>query len=252
MKKFFTLFALALAPLFAQAMPQYLGGTFLTYFREGKYVDTPDVCNATHVQLQVTQDEALIEELWVQFRNGQMQKIPVRFLFNPNTSPTGVAISQWKDLNGNQRCISGFYIKGSSDFDYRSAFVSVYAYRGVPGRLPGMPSQPVLPGQRLLKQVQVSDFGTSTWVAFPRTCGLSQVMVQVVRDQVHIDYLGVQFGNGQIQNIPLRQRFANGSTSAWKMLNLGAGGKGRCLQGMLLSAFGDGDYRNAVVRLYGR
>ncbi len=248
MNKFFALFALALAPLFAQAMPQYLGGTFLTFFREGKYIDTPDVCNATHVQLQVTQDEAFIEELWVQFRNGTVQKVPVRFLFNPNTSPNGVAISNWKDLNGNQRCISGFYIKGSSDYDYRSAFVSVYAFRGVPGRLPGMPGQHLEPGVRLLKQVQISDFGTSKWVRFPRTCGLSRVMVQVVRDQVHINYLAVEFGNNQVQNIPLAERFANGRASQWKDLD----GGNRCLKGMLISAFGDGDYRNAVVRLYGR
>ena len=58
------------------------------------------------------------------------------------------------------------------------------------------------------------------------TCGLKAIMIRVTGSAADIDYLAVRFGNGDVQQVPVREYFTPGSGSIWKplVLNRNVGG----------------------------
>ncbi len=86
-----------------------LGQAVLSKSNSPKYVNVANVCGIEKVKIFVRKASANIDFLAVRFvATGKFQQIPVREFFQQGTG------SQWKDLNGNKRCIDAFYIVGES------------------------------------------------------------------------------------------------------------------------------------------
>lgn len=81
------------------------------------FVNTPRICNLTNVRLHIRGDNLLIQDFKVLFGNGDIQDIPTRERFAQNS------YTNWKDLQGGQRCIEGFAVKARPDRDFDNARV---------------------------------------------------------------------------------------------------------------------------------
>jgi hypothetical protein len=124
---------------------------------------------------------------------------------------------------------------------------------------PGRPVRPVHPirppvGQTvLLGETRLSVFTDSDQIEV-RSCGgigdlrIKAMSVQVLDQDADVDSVVVTFGDGQRQELAIRQRFAQGTSSRWVDL---AGG-GRCIKS--IKVVGDSHTlfgRHALVRVYG-
>lgn len=208
-----------------------LGETFLENRPDGDYVAIRPVCNLTMVQLGVLGDAAEIRDLRVVFGNNQVQDIAVREQFQANS------FSVWKDLDGNARCVKGFYVFGRSNSNTpRSSRVVLYGYEG---------------GSRtkVLAHTELSNRPGFDIVRLPRpVCDLHRFAITVVQNAARIDFLMVEFGNGQRQQFEVRDHFAPGSSSRWMDLN----GNARCVTTLYVSGKTENNWgRSAVVQFLG-
>ena len=85
------------------------------------------------------------------------------------------------------------------------------------------------------------------YVSTPRVCGISAIKVQVTGDSLRMRDFDILFGNGETQDIPMREMFRKNSESVWKDVN----GQERCIVGFSVKADSDLDFRNARVTLIG-
>ncbi len=83
------------------------------------------------------------------------------------------------------------------------------------------------------------------YVNTPRICDLSTVRLHVTGDNLLIQDFDILFGNGDIQDIPTRDRFARNSYTNWKDLD----GRRRFIEGFRVRARPDRDWNNARVTL---
>lgn len=75
------------------------------------------------------------------------------------------------------------------------------------------------------------------------------IKVRAIRGSADIRLLRVRFGNGEMQNLPVRHNIAQGKESGWIDLR----GKDRCVRSITI--VGDTDNRSkrhAVVQIYGQ
>lgn len=108
---------------------------------------------------------------------------------------------------------------------------------------------------RLIKlgQTQLDYRSDMDFVRMPTHCNgffnkrVDRLMLVVRRNDANIDYLAVQYGNGVIDRLPVRERFRQGSTSRWIDLR---GGE-RCVKAVALIGDTQGPGPKAVVEFYG-
>lgn len=89
--------------------------------------------------------------------------------------------------------------------------------------------------------------GNTKYVTIRRVCDVSHIRIIVTGDNIRINDFDILFGNGQTQDIPLREKFRRDSTSAWKDLR----GQVRCIQGFSVRATPDFDWNNARIHVIG-
>jgi hypothetical protein len=78
--------------------------------------------------------------------------------------------------------------------------------------------------------------------------GVSAIQLRVRRDGANIDQVHVQFGNGQVQQLHVRQYFTRDSVSRWIPL---AGGV-RCIRGLRIVGDSDGPrLAKSIVEVWG-
>ena len=121
MTKFLVFAALALSLQPAFAAPVLVGTVKLSEGNELEYKDVRNVCGLRKVRLFVTNDHAHIDFVSIRFGNGEFQQINVREHFARDSW------SNWKDLNGNTRCISAFMVLGRSGTHPRDAEIHLIA-----------------------------------------------------------------------------------------------------------------------------
>lgn len=73
-----------------------------------RFVSVAPVCDLNDVRIRVLNNPASINFMTVRFTNGQSQRLELRQNFAAGS------FSAWKDLAGNNRCINGFFVVGSS------------------------------------------------------------------------------------------------------------------------------------------
>jgi hypothetical protein len=84
-----------------------------------KYRTIRRVCDISHIRLIITGDNIRIQDFDLLFGNGDTQDIPMRARFKKDSTTV------WKDLRGGTRCVQGFSIAATPDFDWDNAVVHV-------------------------------------------------------------------------------------------------------------------------------
>ena len=243
MKSVFLALAVSLLPAFASASPieisapadrvVELGETFLMNRRDGDYIPVRGgrACDLSAFQIVIRGDGAQIFDLRVIFGNGRSQDLPVRRNFRAGEN------SRWIDLRGDDRCIQGVIVFGRSN-------------TGTPRQ-----TRVVLRGLQvenavLLGRTRLANRGDLDFIDLRgQRCGLQKFKISVREDSARIDFLVLQFQNGQTQQIDIRQDFREGSSSAWKDL----AGNRRCIDKVLIAGrSGMRDRRQAVVEFWGQ
>lgn len=210
---------------------EYLGSTHLgNVFSDSDVIEfgqcgTPANPFVHSVQLQVGRAEVEIQEIVLQFGNGQEQRLSVRSYFQPGS------ISRVIDLAGDERCVKRAFITGRTLGLGMQGVVSLY---GVRSRQEAGP-HPVPVYQRFLGATYLEFQGDSDVIRLGR-CGrnpgdsgldrASAVRFRVTGNNAEIDHVLVQFGNGHSEEIEVRSYFEQGSWSARKDLI----GERRCIQ----------------------
>ncbi|HEY8278204.1 MAG TPA: hypothetical protein VIH99_01185 [Bdellovibrionota bacterium] len=221
------------APAFA-AQEVRLGETYLENRNDPDFirVDSNEGCGVTKFKMVVKGDGAQINDLKVVFGNNEIQDIQVRDRFEAGSE------SQWKDLNGGSRCIKGIYVNGRSFRNRPRESKVVFV-----GLKQATDARPVLVGATALSNRPDGDFINLR----QPVCGLTKFMVRVRNDGARIEYLSVIFGNGQSQQIQVREFFQRGSGSQWKDLD----GSRRCIDKIVI--FGQSATRpqQSVVEFWG-
>jgi len=173
------------------------------------------------VQLEVSRAEVEIQEIVLQFGNGEEQRLSVRSFFRPGTS------SRVIDLEGNFRCVQRAFITGRTLSFGPEGVVALYGLRRVmPEPNPGNGNR----FQRFLGATYLEFRGDSDVIQLGR-CGhnprdygpdrASALVFRVTRNNAEIDHIVVQFGNGQSQEIQVRNFFEENSWSVRKDLDGG-------------------------------
>lgn len=212
-----------------------LGETFLMNRADGDFIPVRGgrACNLSAFQIGIRGDAAEIRDLRVIFGNGRMQDMPVRQRFRAGEN------SRWIDLRGDDRCIQGVYVFG------RSRTGTPRQTRVVLRGRQDNADPAVLLGRTRLQNRSDLDFIDLRG----QRCGLQRFKIAVREDDARIDFLLLQFQNGQTQQIDLRQDFREGSSSAWKDL----AGNRRCIDKVLIAGRSSmRDRRQAVVEFWGQ
>lgn len=173
-----------------------------------------------YIQLRVDRMPVEIEDLVIQYGNGEQDRLVVRNRFEPGTS------SRLIQVNGNRRCVSRAYIRARTVGLFREGIVSFYGFYYQDTFPPG-PG----PGSFLLGRTNL-DFNRDADQIFVSSCsgndrlGARQVRLHVIGNDANIEAFVITFGNGEVANIPVRERFARNSWSVWKDLP----GDQRCIR----------------------
>lgn len=247
MKSIILALALCVLPNFASANPfepsafetadrvVELGETFLMNRNDGDFIPVRGgkACGLSAFQIGIRGDGAQIHDLRVIFGNGQMQDMPVRQQFRAGDN------SRWIDLRGDERCLQGVYVFG------RSRSGNPRQTRVVLRGLKNESDPAVLLGRTRLQNGRDLDFIDLRG----QKCGLQKFKITVREDDARIDFLMLQFQNGQTQQIDFRQDFRKGSSSAWKDL----AGNRRCIDKVLIAGRSSlRDRKQAVVEFWGQ
>lgn len=112
-----------------------------------------------------------------------------------------------------------------------------------------MPSGEVLLGETVLNTRVRPDVDVIRLGSCPNfSTGVKAVRLEVLVRDADIDSFGVVYGNGMRDELPVRERFARGSSSRWIDLR----GTGRCIEKIWVVGDTDGGlFRRARVRVHG-
>lgn len=215
----------------------FLGETMLENRADGDFIKVRggQECGLTHFKIGVRGDGAVIKDLRVVFGNGDVQDISVRERFQPGTD------SRWVDLQGDKRCITGVFVFGHS-FS-RTPRMSKVIFFGLKQKDYDQDPRRVLLGRVVLANGPDSDV-----VDLRRpVCGLTNFKIIVRGDDATVNFVGLQFGNGSFQQIPVRSFFRKDSGSEWKDLK----GDARCIDKIFISGRSSSRPRASTVELWG-
>lgn len=112
-----------------------------------------------------------------------------------------------------------------------------------------LPEGEVLLGETVLNTRVRPDVDVIRLGACPNfSTGVKAVRLEVLIRDADIDSFGVIYGNGMHDELPVRERFARGSSSRWIDLR----GTGRCIEKIWVVGDTDGGlFRRARVRILG-
>lgn len=216
-----------------------LGETFLMNRNDSDFiaVEGGQVCGLSAFKIAIRGDDARIRDLKVLFGNGQMQDIPVRLNFARGTD------SRWVDLAGDTRCIKGIYVNGKSRT--RTPRETRVVFFGVKRDYRDPDFRAVKLGQTSLMNRSDADFidlrGSN--------CGMRSFKISVLGDDARIDYLMIQFRNGESQQINVREVFRAGTSSNWKDID----GNRRCIDKVFVYGRSSNiRLRPSIVEFWGR
>lgn len=236
----FGLIAFAMSAVKA-AEVDYLGQTSMgLYFVDNDSLhigNCPSAMNEPiqRIKLKITTADVRIESLSVRFGNGQREVYQVRQSFRPGSE------SGWIDLQGGSRCVEEISITGRTLNFFREGKVLFYGLRG--------DSRPNLSPIRMLGRVYIGNARDSEVIRlapcpnFRNTT--SAIQLRVRNNSVNIQRLVLNYGNGQRQDIALRNIIRAGTSSEVRALD----GRNRCIESiqMVGRTIGRGPQANVEV-----
>jgi hypothetical protein len=235
MFKFLVLSALALTiqQSFADTEVVRLGSGFLENTSDRVVFDVPDTCGIHSVRAVVRGDSARISAMFIDYAatGADRTRFPINRTFTPGTG------TAWKDLPGTIRCVTRVTITGHSIGAAAPSRVDVYGAR-----------ERGNDHAKLIGSVQLSEGRSIEYKDVPNACNIHHVRLLVTNDNARIEYVAVRFGNGEFQNINVRENFAINSWSAWKDLN----GGNRCISAFMVFGRSGAHPRDALVHLIGQ
>ncbi len=173
-----------------------------------------------YIQLRVDRAPVEIEDLVIQYGNGERDRLSVRERFEPGTA------SRLIDLRGSSRCVTRAFVRARTLGFVNEGIVSFYGYRQ-PRRTPPGPSH----GRFLVGRTNL-DYSRDADRIFVSRCDRNdsinarQIQLYVVGNDAKIEEFVVTFGNGDVVNIPVREYFSERSWSSVKDLP----GNQRCIR----------------------
>lgn len=176
--------------------------------------------NLQYLQLRVDREPVEIEDLVIEYGNGERDRLYVRERFEPGTA------SRLIDLKGYERCVTKAFVRARTLTFYNEGIVSFYGYR----QHHVMPPGPG-PGRFLVGRTQL-DYSRDADRIFVSRCDrhdsviARQLQIHVGGNDANIEEFVVTFGNGEVVNIPVREFFADNSWSQLKDLP----GNQRCIR----------------------
>jgi hypothetical protein len=172
-----------------------------------------------YIQLRVDREPVEIEDLVIEYGNGQRDRLQVREHFEPGTA------SRLIDLNGHNRCVTRAFVRARTLSYFNEGVVSFYGYRQ-------RHNQPdPIHGRFAIGRTNL-DYSRDAEQLFVSRCDRNdsviarQLQIHVVGNDANIEEFVVTFGNGDVINIPVREYFAQGSWSQVKDLP----GDQRCIR----------------------
>lgn len=228
-----TTLALTIQQSFADTEVLRLGSGFLENTSDRVVFDVPDTCGIHSVRAIVRGDRARIAAMYVDYKAAGAPR--TKFQIGRNFGPgEGTA---WKDLPGAARCITRVVVTGHSLGSAGPSRIDVYGAR-----------ERGNDHAELIGTVRLSEGSELEHKDVPNVCGVHHVRLLVTNDNAHIEYVAVRFGNGEFQNINVREDFARDSWSAWKDLN----GGNRCISAFMVFGRSGAHPRDAFVHLVGQ
>ena len=168
------------------------------------------------LQLRVERAPIEIEDLVIEYGNGERDRIQVREEFKPGTT------SRLIELEGGSRCVTRAFIRARTLGFFVEGIVHFYGYRSQnqDHRSAFLLGRTSLDYSRDADRILVSRCdGRDSVVA-------RKVQLQVRGNDANIDEVIVTFGNGDVAKVPVRETFAERSWSAVKDLP----GDQRCIR----------------------
>lgn len=227
---------------------EYLGQTELGHFFsdsdrvEFGRCDGPNNNPVNSIQLRVERSPVEIEELVIQFGNGQTERISVRSEFRPGSE------SRIIDLPGATRCVERAYITGRTmSFNSSQGVVKFYGFRSAP--LPP-PSRYKLIGVTNLEYDRDADSIIVSRCENNSKVFAKKIKLQILNNTAQIFDLKVRYGNGEVEDIPVRDFFEPGSWTVEKDLN----GALRCITEIFVigrTLNNNHNHAKAQVRVFG-
>lgn len=226
--------ALFASASFAQVSAMRLGSARLSNADQRLSIDVPNTCGVTAIRMDVSQDRANIQAIFVDLRNGTRVRFPINSVIRAGGN-TG-----WLNLPGDARCVTRVIVAGRSGIAPESSRLVIYAaVRG------GSEEEG---GARNLGSVTLREGFSFAIRSITPVCNISEVRLRVTRDAATINYISLRFNNGESQRLEVRQNFAAGSSSAWKDLK----GNKRCISGFTIVGSSGPRAVDSVVQLIGR
>jgi hypothetical protein len=227
---------------------EYLGQTELGHFFSDSDVVEFGGCNGPQnefvqsVQLRVEKSVVEIDELVLQYGNGQTSTVSVRDTFNPGTQ------SRLIDLPGGERCVTRAFIRGKTMSFGSQGVVKFFGYRF--RHLPPPPRHTSLLGTTFLEYERDADrIFISECDRYSKKVA-RKLQLQITNNDARIFDIKVRFGNGEVVEIPVRDFFAEGSWTVEKDLP----GDLRCIQEIYVigrTVANHRGYDRAQIRVYG-
>lgn len=102
--------------------PRLLGVTWLTRVENDKDVLTFAKCRKgiNAVQIRIDRGQVEIERLWVRYKNGAVDNLPLRERIPENGQ------SRWIDLRGGERCVKAIGVIGDTELSRDQARVEIW------------------------------------------------------------------------------------------------------------------------------
>lgn len=97
-----------------------------------------------------------------------------------------------------------------------------------------------------LGQARIDNWQGSDMVTVSK-CGITHIQMQVIGNDLRVENLNVQYGNGRWDRLNVRERFNKGSSSRWIDLNAGA----RCVSRIYIDAQTNNGFRPSKINFYG-
>lgn len=108
--------------------------------------------------------------------------------------------------------------------------------------------QSAVAATKMIGTVRLSEGNEFEFKDVQNVCGLRKIRLFVTNDNAHIEYVAVRFGNGEYQNINVREHFARDSWSNWKDLK----GNTRCVSAFMVYGHSGSHPRDAQIHLIGK
>lgn len=199
-----------------------------------------DKLTASAVRFQISEEPARLDEVVLTYGNGQRERLNIRGHFAKNSS------SRWVYLSGGSRCIKEVRLEGEAT--------------GRRGENAGTRLQAILDyndggwnprGTKMALAFTVLAPRGSTWNLPVGTCENMNERVTALKliigvQSAEINQVRVTYGNGEVDELPVRGRYRRGDHSGW----VDVLGRERCIKSIRLvgrTTSGNGPYASVLV-----